>query len=106
MTPLQAQDEPRIIIFIDMQSLPSSFNPSDYEFLIKSLTQDPPIGKSESLKRLNTLVATDKKQFSGYAKRIVVCMQELLLEPRVQHVATVGRHQPPGFHLGAIDHQS
>lgn len=67
-----------------MQSLPTSFNPSDYEFLIKSLTQDSLQGKSESLKRLNTLIATDKKQFSGYAKRIVVLMQELLLEPRVR----------------------
>lgn len=94
-----------IIIFIDMQALPSSFNPSDYEFLIKSLTQDQPVGKSESLKRLNTLVATDKKQFSGYAKRIVVVMQELLLEPRVPYAATVGRHQPVGFDTGAVDHQ-
>lgn len=66
-----------------MQSLATSFNPSDYEFLIKSLTQDGLQGKCESLKRLNTLIATDKKQFAGYAKRIVVLMQELLLEPRV-----------------------
>lgn len=63
----------------------TSYNPSDYEYLIRSLTQDTPQGRSESLKRLNTFVTTDKKQFSGYAKRIVLVLQDLLLEPRVCH---------------------
>ena len=58
-----------------MASIPTSFNPSDYEFLLKSLNEGNPVTKSESLKRFNTLVTTDKKQFSIYAKRVVLSIQ-------------------------------
>ena len=47
-----------------MASMPTSFNPSDYEFLLKSIIEGNIISKAESLKRLNTLVGSDKKQFS------------------------------------------
>ena len=66
-----------------MASMPTSFNPSDYEFLLKSIIEGNIISKAESLKRLNTLVGSDKKQFSIYAKRIVIAIQDLLLEPKV-----------------------
>jgi hypothetical protein len=59
-------------------SVPSSFNPSDYEYLLKSLTEGSMIAKSESLKRFNTLVINDKKQFGVYAKRIVLGLQDLM----------------------------
>lgn len=65
-----------------MSSLPNNFNPSDYEFLIKSLTEGNYLTKAESLKRFNTLIMTDKKQFAIYAKRIVLAIQELLFEPK------------------------
>ena len=61
----------------------SSFNPSDYEFLIKSVLEGNHISKAESLRRFNTLVRTDKKQFAIYAKRIVLAIQDLLTEPKV-----------------------
>jgi hypothetical protein len=64
-------------------SVPNTFNPSDYEYLLKSLVDGSPIAKSESLKRFNTLVATDKKQFAVYAKRIVLSLQELMCEHKV-----------------------
>lgn len=59
-------------------SVPASFNPSDYEYLLKSLTDGSMIAKSESLKRFNSLVNCDKKQFSVYAKRIVLALQDLM----------------------------
>ncbi len=59
-------------------SVPNSFNPSDYEYLLKSLSEGNMIAKSESLKRFNTLVLNDKKQFSVYAKRIVLALQDLM----------------------------
>jgi hypothetical protein len=55
-------------------SVPSSFNPSDYEYLLKSLTDGNFLAKAESLKRFNTLVISDKKQFSVYAKRVVLAL--------------------------------
>ncbi len=58
-----------------MQVVPTSFNPSDYEFLLKSVSEGNHISKAESLKRFNTLVRTDKKQFAIYAKRIVLSIQ-------------------------------
>ena len=61
----------------------SSSNPSDYEFLLRTLTDGNLVAKAESLKRFNTIVLSDKKQFSMYAKRIVICIQELMLEPKV-----------------------
>lgn len=64
--------------------MPSSFNPSDYEYLLKSLTEGNMIAKSESLKRFNTLVLNDKKQFSVYAKRIVLALQDLMFEQKVR----------------------
>lgn len=66
-----------------MQVVPTSFNPSDYEFLLKSVLEGNHVSKAESLKRFNTLVRTDKKQFAIYAKRIVLSIQELLTEPKV-----------------------
>lgn len=68
-----------------MATVPTTFNPSDYEFLLKSVTEGNLVSKAESLKRLNTLVITDKKQFSIYAKRVVISIQDLLYEPKVVH---------------------
>ena len=64
-------------------SVPSTFNPSDYEYLLKSLIDGNLIAKSESLKRFNTLVLNDKKQFSVYTKRIILALQDLMLEQKV-----------------------
>ena len=61
----------------------SSFNPSDYEFLLKSVIEGNHVSKAESLKRFNTLVKTDKKQIAIFAKRIVLAIQDLLMEPKV-----------------------
>lgn len=66
-----------------MSVVPTSFNPSDYEFLLKSVAEGNYVSKAESLKRFNTLVRTDKKQFAIYAKRIVLVIQDLLTEPKV-----------------------
>jgi hypothetical protein len=52
-----------------------SSNPSDYEFLLRTLTDGNFVAKAESLKRFNTLILSDKKQFSMYAKRIVIGIQ-------------------------------
>lgn len=60
-----------------------SSNPSDYEFLLRTLTEGNHVAKAESLKRFNTLILSDKKQFSTYAKRIVIALQDLILEPKV-----------------------
>lgn len=67
-------------------SVPSSFNPSDYEYLLKSLTDGNFLAKAESLKRFNTLVVSDKKQFSVYAKRVVLALQELMFEQKVKKI--------------------
>lgn len=75
-----------IIITFRMATVPTTFNPSDYEFLLKSVTEGNLVSKAESLKRLNTLVITDKKQFSIYAKRVVISIQDLLYEPKVIHL--------------------
>lgn len=61
-----------------MTTIPTTFNPSDYQFLLKSVSEGNLVSKAESLKRLNTLVLTDKKQFSIYAKRVVISIQDLL----------------------------
>lgn len=61
----------------------SSSNPSDYEFLLRTLVQGNHIAKAESLKRLNTLILSDKRQFASYAKRIVISLQDLMLEQKV-----------------------
>lgn len=61
-----------------MSTVPTTFNPSDYEFLLKSVSEGNLVSKAESLKRLNTLVTTDKKQFAIYAKRVVIAIQDLL----------------------------
>ena len=58
----------------------ASSNPSDYEFLLRTLTDGNHVAKAESLKRFNTLILSDKKQFAMYAKRIVIGFQELMLE--------------------------
>ena len=60
-----------------------SSNPSDYEFLLRTITDGNHVAKSESLKRFNTLVLSDKKQFAMYAKRIVIGIQDLMLEQKV-----------------------
>ena len=57
-----------------------SSNPSDYEFLLRTLIDGNHVAKAESLKRFNTLILSDKKQFAMYAKRIVIGIQELMLE--------------------------
>lgn len=66
-----------------MATMPTTFNPSDYEFLLKSVSEGNLVSKAESLKRLNALVLTDKKQFSIYAKRVIISIQDLLTEPKV-----------------------
>jgi hypothetical protein len=53
----------------------SSSNPSDYEFLLRTIAEGNHVAKAESLKRFNTLILSDKKQFSTYAKRIVIAIQ-------------------------------
>ena len=58
----------------------ASSNPSDYEFLLRTLTDGNHVAKAESLKRFNTLILSYKKQFTMYAKRIVIGFQELMLE--------------------------
>jgi hypothetical protein len=73
-------------------------NPSDYEFLIKTITEGNINAKAESLKRLNSLITTDKKQFATYAKRIVVSIQDLLTETKVSSLLIVGRHQFTRMH--------
>lgn len=88
-----------------MSSLPNNFNPSDYEFLIKSLTEGNYITKAESLKRFNTLVTTDKKQFAIYAKRVVLAIQDLMFEPKVHLCDKPGRYQPPRKHIDPVNHQ-
>jgi hypothetical protein len=87
-----------------MSSLPNNFNPSDYEFLIKSLTEGNSITKAESLKRFNTLVTTDKKQFAIYAKRIVLAIQDLMFEPKVPLPYQLGRYQPARKYFGLRNH--
>jgi hypothetical protein len=62
----------------------SSSNPSDYEFLLRTLTEGNHLAKAESLKRFNTLILSDKKQFASYSKRIVIAIQELMLEQKVK----------------------
>jgi hypothetical protein len=57
----------------------SSSNPSDYEFLLRTLAEGNHVARAESLKRLNTLVLSDKKQFASYAKRIVIGIQDLMM---------------------------
>lgn len=61
----------------------SSSNPSDYEFLLRTLSEGNAVAKAESLKRFNTLVLSDKKQFASYAKRVVVGIGELMREQKV-----------------------
>lgn len=61
----------------------TALNPSDYEFLLKSAAEGNIVSKAESLKKLNTLAVTDKKQFSIYAKRVVLIIQDMLTEPKV-----------------------
>ena len=56
-------------------SIPNTFNPSDYEFLIRSLSEGSHLAKGETLRRFITLASSDKKQFSLYAKRIVLAVQ-------------------------------
>jgi hypothetical protein len=52
-----------------------SSNPSDYEFLLRTLNEGNPLARAESLQRLMALVQSDKKQFASYAKRIVIVLQ-------------------------------
>lgn len=89
-----------------MSSLPNNFNPSDYEFLIKSLTEGNYLTKAESLKRFNTLIMTDKKQFAIYAKRIVLAIQDLLFEPKVLFAFKPGRYQFTRQYIDSRNYQS
>lgn len=67
-----------------MTTIQTSLNPSDYEFLLKSAVEGNLLTKADSLKRLNSLVLNDKKQFAIYAKRVILIIQDLLLEPKVR----------------------
>ena len=71
-----------------MSAGPTAFNPSDYEFLLKSISEGNYVSKAEGLKRLNTLVKTDKKQFAIYAKRIILTIQDLITESHVLFLLT------------------
>lgn len=46
--------------------------------MLKSLSEGNYVTKAESLKKLNVLITKDKKQFSIYAKRIVLAIQDLM----------------------------
>ena len=58
-------------------SIPNSYNPSDYEYLLRSLNEGSLIAKAEALKRFQILASSDKKQFSVYAKRVILALQDL-----------------------------
>ena len=64
-------------------SIPNTYNPSDYEYLLRSLTEGSHIAKAESLKRFQILANSDKKQFAVYAKRIILALQDQFHEQRV-----------------------
>jgi hypothetical protein len=59
-------------------SVPNSYNPSDYEYLLRSLTEGSHAAKAEALKRFQILAGSDKKQFGVYSKRIILALQELV----------------------------
>lgn len=61
--------------FIINMSIPNTFNPSDYEYLIRSLSEGSHFARAETLRRFITLASSDKKQFSLYSKRIVLALQ-------------------------------
>lgn len=73
--------------------------------MLKSVTEGNSVSKAESLKRLNTLVVTDKKQFSIYAKRVVIAIQDLLTEPKVIFIHKLGRYQLISLYIGAINNK-
>lgn len=56
-------------------SVSHSYNPSDYEYLLRSTTEGSPAAKAEALKRFQILASSDKKQFAVYAKRIIIALQ-------------------------------
>ena len=64
-------------------SIPNSYNPSDYEYLLRSLTEGSQVAKAEALKRFQILAGSDRKQFTVYAKRIILAIQDLVAEPKV-----------------------
>lgn len=86
-------------------SIPNSYNPSDYEYLLRSLTEGSHAAKAEALKRFQILASSDKKQFAVYAKRIILAMQELVSEPKV-FPADLGRNRHPGFYADPGNSQS
>lgn len=86
-------------------SIPSSYNPSDYEYLLRSLSEGSHAAKAEALKRFQILAGSDKKQFSVYAKRIILAMQDLMSEPKVPP-SNSGRNRHLCCHAGPRDHQS
>jgi hypothetical protein len=61
-----------------------SFANSDYDFLIRCLVEGSPSYKAESLKRLTALITSDQKQFALNALKILLEMEELLDEEKVQ----------------------
>jgi hypothetical protein len=81
-------------------SMPTTYNPSDYEYLLRSLGEGSPIAKVEALKRLQILAVSDKKQFTVYAKRIILALQELAGEQKV-YLSNLGRNQPACNHACA-----
>ena len=67
-----------IIHIISHMSIHNSYNPSDYEYLLRSLSEGSQIAKAEALKRFQILATSDKRQFTVYAKRIVLALQDLI----------------------------
>lgn len=85
-------------------SVPHSYNPSDYEYLLRSITEGSPAAKAEALKRFQILASSDKKQFGVYAKRIILALQELINQPKVP-LSNSGRDQYSRYDVDLVDHQ-
>ena len=86
-------------------SIPNTFNPSDYEYLIRSLSEGSHPARAETLRRFITLAGSDKKQFSLYSKRIVLALQELICEPKVQFSTIKVRNKPDHVYAHPVDHK-
>ena len=86
-------------------SIPNSYNPSDYEYLLRSLTEGSQVAKSEALKRFQILASSDKKQFAVYAKRIILALQDLPNEQKVRNSLIEGRNKPSYDNAGPLDHK-
>ena len=96
---------PVIISLYLLMSIPNSYNPSDYEYLLRSLTEGSQVAKSEALKRFQILASSDKKQFAVYAKRIILALQDLPNEQKVRNSFIEGRNKPSYDNAGPLDHK-